>query len=322
MKVDLKQLFDNYPHKPFPAPYGIALENVTKYWSFIVDRARKADETQPILYTELNGSLQGAALLEPSDWESHIYGLSMAKISLILAIGNYQVARHAYEYLVDQILERASQNKFDHITCRAITEDVALIHALEHAGFLHMDTTIEYVWKPELLTEDPPATWQIRLPKPDDMPALLALAGRTFTEITKTRYAVDPHLPMKRTEALYQQWLIKACEGVFADVVLVAEEDGAPIGFQMLKIERDLSEILGMGLATFGIGAIAPEKKGEGIFPSLLRALVRWAAERTVQVATGRVLVHNRAMHKACLRSGAFTGAAFHTFHKTVAGCR
>ncbi|MBI1747153.1 MAG: hypothetical protein HYR55_11265 [Acidobacteria bacterium] len=269
-----------------------------------------------------NEQMAGVAALEPSDWESKIYRFLMGKISILLAVGTYTEQLHSYHALLAELETRARAGGLRHLACRVDTRDTAQVHSLESAGFLLMDTTLEYLWKPGLLTPEPPPKWIIRPHQAEDLAPLTKIARTAFTDRMKTRYAEDSHLPLEQTRELYAEWLLESCRGTFAHVVLVAEAAGKPIGFQTYKIDEEFFKATGVALATFGLGTVLSEQRGQRIFPSLLRAVVRWGEGQGVTLSRGRVVVHNLPMQRACQRSGAYVGATFHTFHKWLGSGR
>lgn len=265
---------------------------------------------------ERHGHMEGIGALEASPWESSIYQMPMAKIPLLMAVGSYADQIEVYQELLGRVDMCARERGVRHLTCRVDTQETAQVHSLQNNGFLLMDTTIECLWTPAQLTPEPPPKWIIRPHQESDLIPLAQLARRAFTDRVKTRYGEDPYLPIERTRELYAQWFLESCRGAFAHVVLVAELDGKPVGFQTYKIEEEFARITGVALATFGIGTVSDEQRGKRVLPSMLRAVVRWGEARSVTLSRGRTVVHNISMHRACLRSGAFIGATFHTFHK------
>jgi hypothetical protein len=91
--------------------------------------------------------------------------------------------------------------------------------------------------------------------------------------------------------------------------------DGRPVGLNTLKLERELSQATGVEMAAHGIAAVDPIARGLGAQPALLHDATAWFGARGGRFTRGRVLIHNHAMQRACLKSGGFIAGAFHTLH-------
>ncbi|MBI1722471.1 MAG: hypothetical protein HYR48_01020 [Gemmatimonadetes bacterium] len=88
------------------------------------------------------------------------------------------------------------------------------------------------------------------------------------------------------------------------------------VGLETKKLDRELSEALGLEIALFGIAAVLPTRKGRGVLASTHCDVLRWCGENGVKFARGRVLVDSYSMQKLCLITGASVTAVFHTFYK------
>lgn len=336
-RAAIEQLLAQYPHLSITSDYGVSNDRIVQYHVSHV-LARFAKEGCAVYGVRAGDVLRGLACFDTLPWESGIFDRKMGSISMIAAAGEAARARPAYEALLGAVLDAARGEGFRHIACRVRVEDIVLTHCLERAGFLLADTTLEFGWKTgRIKIEEKPNTWivtdvfnrQSRIFKlaatvrpftEADLPSMKALAKEAFTERTRTRYTADETLPQERTGELYAKWLENSFQGSFADVVRVAADEHGPIAFETMKLDRDLSEALGIKTALFGIAAVLPTKKGRGVLASTHCDVLKWCGENDVQFARGRVLVDNYSMQKLCLITGAALTAVFHTFHKHVDG--
>lgn len=315
-KEQLKFMLFKYPHKPISSSLGASEDKIADYLLSELVKMKAVDRNI-LLGAKRNNELCGLACLTYLAWESDIYGFPMAKVSYIMALGAYKEATEIYDGLLANILSISESLKYRHLTCQIPTADYTLVHSIHKAGFLLMDTTLEYIWNASSIkVEDTPKTWVIRPVAESDISPMKILARDTYMYKTKTRYAMDPHLSIDKTGELYAEWFHNACRGTFADVVLVAAENQEPIGYTMFKLERELSKSMGFQMGRFGVNAVSPEKLRRGINRSLLTAIVQWCADNGVKYAMGRVLTHNYGMHRSCQRSGGFVGYSVHSFHK------
>lgn len=329
----IRQLLASYPHLSITSDYGASNDKIVQY-HLAHALSRTGKDGSAVWGVRAGGQLRGLACFDHLAWESEIFDRKMGSISMIVATGGTEEARPTYETLLTTVLRAAAADGCQHVACRVRVEDIVLTHCLEHAGFLLADTTFEFGWKPERIRiEEKPNSWivtdvfnrQTRIFKlaatvrpftEADLPAMKALAREAFTKRTRTRYTADETLPLERTGELYARWLENSFQGTFADVVRVAEDENGPIGFETMKIDRELSEALGLKIALFGIAAVAPTRKGRGVLASTHCDVLRWCGQNGVKFARGRVLVDNYSMQKLCLITGASVTAVFHTLHK------
>lgn len=305
----------------------------------LVEHARRTVRAgDPLIACRRAGKLAAIGALRRQKFDSEIYGLGMAELRHVVADGPYAEARAAVERLVDEAWRIAAGAGIEHLACCIGVDDVAARHALEARGFLLMDTKVEYAWTPSLVTSDKRAFGYvvraaaepseaaeamrlvtlgstIRPFEPADLAALQSVAAQAFTERTLTRYTVDPSLPTAKTAQLYATWVENAALGRFGDLLLVAEVEARPVGFQMLRVERDLGELVGGTIGAMGIGAIEPGSDAQGAFPALLTEILGWARAQGLRWVRGGVLVNNLRMHRSCVMTGAAVAACQHTFH-------
>ena len=331
----IAQLLTEFPYLSVTTDYGAANDRIVQYHVGYV-LARTAKEGSAVWGAREGRTLRGLLCLDPLPFESGIFARKMGGISMLAASGEPATARTAYDALIAAGLRVASEEGYVHLSCRLRVEDVTLTHCLERAGFLLADTTLEFGWKTDRMrVEEKPNSWMVtdifnrktRIFKlaatvrpftEADLPAMKALAREAFTSRTRTRYTADESLPIDQTGELYARWLENSFQGTFADVVRVAEDENGPVGFETMKLDRELSDALGLKVALFGIAAVLPTRKGRGVLASTHCDVLRWCGENGVRFARGRVLVDNYSMQKLCLITGASVTAVFHTLHRSL----
>lgn len=329
---ELREFLSQHAGALLPASYGAADERVLDH---AVERVLAADA---LVAGRRGGRLCGLAALSRAHVDEEIYGLGMGQLRTFLAGGSHAQAYAAYGALLEAIWQSARDRGIEHLSATVSVDDVAARHSLEAAGFLLMDTRLEYAWRPSLVdrerksygfliraASDPDEAAEpvrlltmgasVRLFEPADLSSLQAIAAEAFTERTRTRYTVDPALRKADTGRLYARWVENAASGRFGDLIVVGEADGVPIGFQILRIERELSEAIGVQIGAMGIGAVVPDARGTGVFPALLAEILAWCREQDVQFARGGVLVNNARMHRPCIATGGTVVACQHAFH-------
>jgi len=273
-------------------------------------------ESGRVLIAEAGGAIVGALALHRIDWEGGIYGVQMARVPYLFTVGDEAGSREVAAALLEGAQEAFRSWGTRHVSATVPAEQTRILHAFEEAGWRLVDSTLEFTWEvgrthpgsidPRLI---------IRAPSDADRCPLTELAREAYTRSIRTRWSADPWLPIEKTGELYARWFDLACDGVFGDVVAVAEVNGCAIGFNTLKLEPALSEATGVGFAAHGIAAVNPEYRGLGAQPAMLHHLAEWLGERRGCFARGRVHINNYPMQRACLKSGAFVTQAYHSFH-------
>jgi len=271
-----------------------------------------------MLVVESGEAVIGGVAIARSDWESSIYGMPMGRIAFcfISADNRSDLAREAAARLAEGTGSTLDKMAIRHCSAIVMAEDAAFTHALEGAGWRLMDSTLELGW--ECGRTAAPGTdgrVAVREPVPADSATLEDLARDSFTHSIRTRFSTDPWLPLARTGDLYALWLQRSFAGEFADAVAVAAIGGRPVGFCTTKKDRTLSAATGIGFASLGFMAVAPDCRGLGVAPALLHWLSEWHRARAGRFTRSRVLIGNYAVQRSCLKSGAFVAQAWHTFH-------
>lgn len=270
------------------------------------------------LVAEDGGEVVGGLVLRRAPFEASLYGVPMARVPWIFTVAPADVAgsRVVGAALLEALEPELEALGSRHVSALLFAEDQGLVHAFGDAGWRLVDSTLDFTWACGRTT---PAGGDdqvhLRAAIESDRSPLTALAREAYTHMIQTRYSVDPWLPIERTGELYARWFELAMDGEFGDVVVVAEVDGQPVGFNTFKLDRALSAVAGVGFASHGIAAVLPGFRGRASQPAMLHWLAEWQRERGGSFNRGRVLLDNYPMQRACLKSGAFVTQSYHTFH-------
>lgn len=320
-----------YPYLPF-GDLPVAPGRIAAYLSGRL-ATLAGGETSRVLGARRGARLVGLAALDTLAWESEVFGIRMATMPAILAPDD---SGEVQERLIHGVEAEARAMGLQHVTCRVPLEDETLRHSLARTGFLLADSTLELNWDvPRLRIEEHSHAWRVtdifgrtarifkmgttvRPPVESDVEPMKALAREAFTRRTRTRYTADPALSAEATGELYAQWFENAWKGTFGDCVRIAADRSGPIGFQTLKVDRELSQALGLGIGVQGIGAVRPDRHKAGVALGLNCSVLMWARDQGLGSARGRVLANNYAMLKTCFLTGGVVTAAFHTFQKRL----
>lgn len=304
-------------HLPFTRGFGLPREGALRW---IQGQFEHAAQDGGALVVSEGGRLVGGLVLVRAAWESGLYGASLARVPFAFTITTGdEHARAIAHGLLDRLERVLAAWSVDHVSALALAEDVGLVRALSERGWVLVDSTLDLTWACGRTTPagaDPSVV--LREAVPSDREPLAALARASYTRTIQTRFSADPWLSLEVTGELYARWFELALDGEFGDVVVVAEVDGRPVGFNTFKLDPALSAATGVGFAQHGIAAVEPEFRGRAGQPAMLHWLAEWQRRRQpgARFNRGRVLITNYPMQRACIKSGGFTTQAFHTFHR------
>jgi len=138
--------------------------------------------------------------------------------------------------------------------------------AAEQAGFRFMDVRVELARS----AGDGELAAPLREAGAEDETPLRRLARENHRT---TRFYADPRFPDERCDDLYEAWIASSLEG-WADVVLVAELEGRPVGYMTVHAD----DAAGRGL--LGLSSVAPEARRRGLGQALVRGAVGWCGGR------------------------------------------
>jgi ribosomal protein S18 acetylase RimI-like enzyme len=222
---------------------------------------------------------------EHLDWDSRFFGLR---------IGRVLAPR------LDTACAADTRRWFDaeRLDCAYLlmgSDDPASVRAADEHGFRFID--IRLTLDCPLAPDDAPALPAgVRPAKEDDVPALQAIARRSHRE---SRFHSDPRFEHARCDELYAAWIANSYRGR-AKVVLVAEDEGRPVGY--LAVTQP-----GPEEGQIDLLAVADTARGRGHGARLVAASLHWCAEhalRRVRVVTqGRNVEAQRLYQAAGFRT-------------------
>jgi GNAT superfamily N-acetyltransferase len=274
-------------------------------------------EESAMFVADASGRTAGFCLVGTLPWESGILGKRMAAIKHIAASPGEHAARVSAG-LVERAVAHARKTGYEFLSCKAHTNDMAVVHALERAGFLLVDTLLDFVVDlslPEALRPPPvlAAGTTLRIADPSDRDELVSVASSSFATHSG-RFQSDPRIEPDRGREIYEQW-IQACLDGWADWVVVADVDGRIAGYSAWKRPSDPETRHRIGLGHYSIGAVHPDFAGRGIF----RALTHRGTTMLAGLATaieGPTQVNNHLVQKAYQTLGWRVADARHSFHR------
>ena len=262
----LDPLIEAYPFKP--------------YRNYRVLSRRRQDA---VMRAELDAALRqtggfgligdgAAVLVRPQPWDSAFFDLSMARLYLLHDAGSERTRpAGVLRLLLASAFEACRDRGIRHLSVRVDVADASAIQAFEDAGFRMMDALASYIYPLKRPAPEPIKEMGVlRLYTPDDREQILEITREAYRGF-RGRYHLDPHLPQERSDALYVEWAKKACDGEWADVVLVTENgEGLVHGWASYKQIEPVSTVGETPIRGGGLGACRRDKPGA--YAGLLRA--------------------------------------------------
>lgn len=196
------------------------------------------------------------------------------------------------------------------LIARCLATELRVVQAMEREGFLLMDT-LPYYSRNLTKTPIPPDVGEmpvrpIRPGEEDDVKTVAAQSFRGYMG----HYHMDDRLDRVKCDEVYTSWAYRSCVSRdVADEVLVADLDGAVVGFATLQLN---SPEEGEGVL-FGV---APSAQGRGIYRSFMVRGMEWCLSEKAERMVVSTQITNIAVQKVWTRLGFEPSQSYYTFHK------
>ncbi|HEV8118261.1 MAG TPA: hypothetical protein VGQ32_07030 [Thermoanaerobaculia bacterium] len=289
-----------------------------EYWLEEI-RADLESPGSQLLLARPRGRTAGLAVVADLAWESRVLGRRMKGIRHLAAAGAAAERAPVLDRLVHEAVRRAEEEGVECLVHRCPADDVPAIHALERRGFLLMDTLMDYVVNLETAGRSftmplPPAGTRIRLAVPGDLDGLVDVSRRAFAGHFG-RFHADERIPPEDAARVYEEWIRSCMEG-WADWILVADAGGKVAGYTAWKKPSSLETRLGIELAHFSIGAVAPENSASGLFGAMTGAGMRLMMDHAARRIDGPMHASQIPVQRAFASLGWRVAGARHAFHR------
>jgi len=201
------------------------------------------------------------------DWDSDFFGCRIAQITVNRLNG----------VNLERILTWCRNHAIRCLYFLADADHAETIRLAEDNGFRLVDirVTLDKVLQDIPIIREEASLVAVRLFKPEDIPALRAIARTSYHD---SRFYYDPNFPKHLCDFLYETWIEKSCDG-YADAVLVAELEGQPVGYVSCHL---LSQREGK----IGLVGVSAHSRGKGLGQRLMSESLRWFSQRGVRQVT------------------------------------
>jgi len=207
------------------------------------------------------------------------------------------------------LVDFCAANQVRFLIARCPASDLAAAQAMERNGFMLTDTLVYYTRNLTLPIPANSSPVMVRPIRAGEEEQVRVIAAESFKGYYG-HYHADPRLDRDKCDAAYTSWAVRSCiSRDVADEVLVAEREGALVGFATLRLNNPKE---GEGVL-FGV---ALEAQGLGIYLSFMIHSMEWFKSKgcTRQVVSTQIT--NIAVQRVWVRLGFKPKQAYYTFHK------
>jgi N-acetylglutamate synthase-like GNAT family acetyltransferase len=201
---------------------------------------------------------QGATLCERLDWDSRLFGVSIARA----------VPSRVDLATRDAIFDWCRTENIDCLYFLA-DEHAETMRILEDAAFSRVDDRVTLELQPIPPASPPHA--DTRGAFQSDIAALRHIAAVSHYD---SRFYHDRHFDRERCDELYRIWIEKSCQG-WADHVVVVERHGNAIGYLTVHLSEP-------DAASIGLVGVDPAYRRHGIGARLMDGALAWIAGQSV----------------------------------------
>jgi len=278
-----------------------------------------AKESSVAFVSIVSGTINGFIVYNDSPWDSEITGRRIGTVEHIAVAAGDDSGTEILQKLLDELTPSLADRGTQCVVCKVHSTELPAIHALEHCGFLLMDTLLDFVFDFSRTTIEeihPPRRDEqlnIRRAKPADLSALMAINEKAFTGYFG-RYHADPQMPPGTATKIYAQWVRSAFQG-WADWILVAEVDERLVGYGLWRKPLEIEARNSLSVAHYDLAAIDPEFLGRGLWTALMFDGMH-IARNYAQYLVGPVHVCNYPVQHTLQKLGWRISGARHSFHK------
>lgn len=247
--------------------------------------------------------MQTIELCQVLDWDSQFFSRTIGRINGHQLAAQDMIAINAW----------CADHAIECLYFLADSDHAPTIRLAEDNGFRLVDIRVTLQcrtadWQPRAVVSRP-SEGCVRPMIPSDVPALQAIARKSHTD---TRFYFDGHFPLETCGALYELWIKRSCEGQ-ADHVLVAEQNGQPVGYFSCHRQGAQGQV--------GLVGMSAEAHGKGLGQYLTQRAMQWFVEQDVESVDVVTQGRNIAAQRLYQRCGFLIRSVQLWYHKWMQDC-
>jgi hypothetical protein len=292
---------------------------LTTFWSRSIADLLQAPASHGLLAVRGDTPL-GLLIYSDNPWETNLLGKKAAVINAFVVDGSIEDREQVTQSMLNHMLQDAAANGVQFLLCKAYTDELTTIHALESRGFFLMDTIVDCYFDFRHLPLDriaPPAITEdvtLRLATPADRDELVVLAGLAFREHFG-RFHADERIGRQVATQAYEEWIRSSLDG-YADWIHLALVARKIVGFSIWKRPSTAESQLKVRAGHYSIAGIHPDYHGRGLFTALTYAGMQ-SLLGIADIVEGPTHVNNYGVQLGYSKLGwRVCSDARHSFHK------
>ncbi|MBI4908888.1 MAG: GNAT family N-acetyltransferase [Acidobacteria bacterium] len=258
-----------------------------------------------------------AAAWKPLSWDTAQFGFPAARVEF--AAAGFRNGPSNFRECLAALLNDCVEERIHHLTARASTSDLFLVHALEGAGFQLMDGIQTFALR---LTDFAGPALQrssdltIGLLQPWHVEGVVDLADRAYQF---DRFHADSALSTSIANRLHREWLRNSCSGKAADAVFVAARENEVLSYVTLSFDKDVALLTGKKLATIVLVATSEKARGKGLARMTTLNALHWLKAQGCDAVTVGTQFRNIPAGRLYESCGFRLAATSLTFRKLLA---
>ena len=208
----------------------------------------------------------------------------------------------------ERIVKMCRLSGVEMLTLRVLTNNVALVQALEALEFRIMDCLVYYECLTKNLPAVRPSTLEIREATAGDATAVAEVARLCFSDYF-SHYHADARLDRLKVAEAYIDWAQRSCaDRTVASCVFLPIVDGTIAGFITL---RQNSATEGEGV----LNAVHPNFAGAGIYGQLITRVKHWCRDNGMERMVISTQIDNLKVQRAWSNRGFHLYKSYYTLH-------
>jgi hypothetical protein len=281
-----------------------------------------ADPSVSLFARHNNDLLVALVVVTDLPWESRIFSENMRCIKQVF----YLPQPGAFELVSGCINDAVVDSRkagVSFLSCQCRTDDPIVIHALQRAQFLLVDSMLDYVAD----LENPAVCkavdreggarehdYTIQPAIGADLEPVVEMVANSFKG-HGGRFSTDPYISKTESERVYEEWIRCAFAG-YADHIVVAKSfSGEVAGCTLWKNPSNLASNNQISLAHFSLGCVHPEHSGKNLFQRLTAFGTIVLHQNGIRFVEGPTHITNYPVQRAYKRMGWNLVDSRHSFH-------
>lgn len=191
-----------------------------------------------------------------------------------------------------ELIRETLNKKNIFVSTRIKTSETQLFHVLQDLGFKVIECYLEFQWYKSSLVDFKlnPTPRVFKLDENDSIELISLIATNSFIH---SRFHLDPLIPLEIANKSREEWVKNGCLGR-ADTVLVAKINNIPVGFLLIKWQKNENE----KICVLDLMAVDTNYRGLGLGKELVQAFNNYAVEQHADFALVGTQASNReAIH-------------------------